>query len=217
MDIILLGPPGAGKGTQAERITREFGVTHLATGDMFREEAAQGTELGREAKGYMDRGELVPDSVTIGMLLGRLFAPGLERGVMLDGFPRTLEQARALDAAVEERGGRIDRVLYIHVSDEEVLARLSGRWLCRSCGAVYHEKNSPPKNAGRCDKCKGELYQRDDDSLETAKRRLERQKPPAELLAHYRAQGKLTEIDGERAVEVVGDDLVEALRAGAAR
>lgn len=216
MYIILLGPPGAGKGTQAERIAAEFNVAHLATGDMFREEVAQGTELGREAKAYMDRGELVPDSVTIGMLLGRLFRPQLEGGVMLDGFPRTLEQARALDAALEEKGATISHVLYIRVSDEEVLARLSGRWLCRNCGAVYHERNNPPKVPGRCDRCGGELYQRDDDMRETAERRLERQKPPAELLDHYRNQGKLVEVDGERSVEKVGDDLVAALRAGAA-
>lgn len=212
MYIVLLGPPGAGKGTQAERITREIGVAHLATGDMFREEVAQGTELGKEAKTYMDRGDLVPDSVTIGMLLGRLFTPGLERGVMLDGFPRTLEQAKALDAALAEQGASIDKVLYINVSDDEVLSRLSGRWLCRGCSAVYHEKNSPPKQAGRCDRCGSDLYQRDDDTRETAQRRLERQKPPEALLAHYREQGKLAEVNGERSVDAVGDDLVAALR-----
>ena len=212
MYIVLLGPPGAGKGTQAERIAGEIGVTHLATGDMFREEVALGTELGRQAKAYMDRGELVPDGVTIGMLLGRLFAPGLERGVMLDGFPRTLQQAEALDAALAERGAAIDKVLYISVSDDEVLNRLSGRWLCRNCDAIYHERNSPPKQPGRCDRCGGELYQRDDDRRETAMRRLERQKPPAELRGYYERQGKLTEVDGQRSMDAVGDDLVAALR-----
>ncbi len=212
MYIVLLGPPGAGKGTQAERITREVGVAHLATGDMFRDEVAQGTALGRQAQAYMDRGELVPDEVTIGMLLGRLFAPDLRQGVMLDGFPRTLEQAKALDAALQKKGAQIDKVLLIEISDEEVLSRLSGRWLCQSCGAVYHERNSPPKQTGRCDRCGGELYQRDDDRRETALRRLERQKPPAELIEYYRSQGRLTEVDGQRTMNEVGDDLVAALR-----
>jgi len=210
--IVLLGPPGAGKGTQAERIVRELGVAHLATGDLFREEAAAGTELGLQAKAYMDRGDLVPDTVTIGMLLGRLFAPDLAAGVMLDGFPRTLAQGEALDRALQGRGASICRVLHIAVPDEELLDRLSGRWLCRGCSAVYHERNSPPKVAGRCDNCGSELYQRDDDRRETAIRRLERQRPPEGLLAHYRAQGKLTSVDGARPVEAVGDDLIAALR-----
>ena len=212
--MILLGPPGAGKGTQAERIVREFPVAHLSTGDMFREEVAAGTELGKQAKTYMDKGDLVPDEVTIGMLLGRLSGAGEEKGIMLDGFPRTVVQGQALDAALEARGESICRVLYIAVNDNEVLRRLSGRWLCRNCGAVYHETNSPPATAGTCDRWGGELYQRDDDKRETAIRRLERQKPPPELLAYYQTQGKLVEINGERNVQEIGDDLVAALRSG---
>ena len=208
--IVLLGPPGAGKGTQADRIKREIGLAHVSTGDMFRDEVARGTELGLKAKTYMDRGDLVPDEVTIGMLLGRLAEQ--QGGILLDGFPRTLEQARALDRALDERGNAVDRVLAIAVLDDELLSRLSGRWICRSCGAVYHEKNQPPTQAGKCDACGGELYQRDDDRREAAVRRLERQRPPDELVDHYRSQGKLVEVDGQRSVEAVGDDLVAALR-----
>lgn len=210
--VILLGPPGAGKGTQAERIKTEIGLTHLATGDMFREEVARGTDLGLKAKAFMDRGELVPDEVTIGMLLGRLFSGNVSGGILLDGFPRTLEQAKALDAALTERGAQVNTVLYIAVPDDELLARLSGRWMCRNCGAVYHERNKPPKVAGVCDTCGGELYQREDDKRETAIRRLERQRPPAELLQYYRQQNKLVNVDGERPMDAVGDDLVAALR-----
>ena len=208
--IVLLGPPGAGKGTQADRIKREIGLAHVSTGDMFRDEVARGTELGLKAKTYMDRGDLVPDEVTIGMLLGRLAEQ--QGGILLDGFPRTLEQARALDRALDERGNAVDRVLAIAVLDDELLSRLSGRWICRNCGAVYHEKNQPPTQAGKCDACGGELYQRDDDRREAAVRRLERQRPPDELVDHYRSQGKLVEVDGQRSVEAVGDDLVAALR-----
>ena len=208
--IVLLGPPGAGKGTQADRIKREIGLAHVSTGDMFRDEVACGTELGLKAKTYMDRGDLVPDEVTIGMLLGRLAKQ--QGGILLDGFPRTLEQARALDRALDERGNAVDRVLAIAVLDDELLSRLSGRWICRNCGAVYHEKNQPPTQAGKCDACGGELYQREDDRREAAVRRLERQRPPDELVDHYRSQGKLVEVDGQRSVEAVGDDLVAALR-----
>ncbi len=208
--IVLLGPPGAGKGTQAGRIKREIGLAHVSTGDMFRDEVARGTELGLKAKTYMDRGDLVPDEVTIGMLFGRLAEQ--QGGILLDGFPRTLEQARALDRALDERGNAVDRVLAIAVLDDELLSRLSGRWICRNCGAVYHEKNQPPTQAGKCDACGGELYQRDDDRREAAVRRLERQRPPDELVDHYRSQGKLVEVDGQRSVEAVGDDLVAALR-----
>ena len=211
MFVVLLGPPGAGKGTQAQRLTDAKGLLHLSTGDMFRENARDGTELGLLARGYMDRGELVPDEVTIGMLLERIARPDAADGAMFDGFPRNVAQARALDGALAGRGAAIDHALLIAVSDDELAGRLGGRWLCRACGAVYHERNDPPGEAGRCDRCPGELYQRDDDRPEVVRARIERQKPPDALIAHYRAAGVLREVDGERDLDAVTDALLEAL------
>ena len=212
MFVVLLGPPGAGKGTQAQRLTTSTGLLHLSTGDMFRENVREGTELGTLAKSYMDRGELVPDEVTIKMLLERITRPDAAEGAMFDGFPRNVVQAAALDEALGNRGDSIDHSLLIAVSDEELVGRLGGRWLCRACGAVYHERNDPPATEGACDKCDGELYQRDDDRPEVVRTRLERMKPPADLLDHYRRAGVLREIDGERDLDSVTADLLEALR-----
>ncbi len=211
MFVVLLGPPGAGKGTQARRLTGATGLLHLSTGDMFRENVRDGTELGVLAKGYMDRGELVPDEVTIAMLLERIARPDAADGAMFDGFPRNVAQAQALDEALAGRGAAIDRALLIAVSDGELEGRLGGRWLCRACGAVYHERNDPPKEAGRCDQCAGEIYQRDDDRPEVVRTRIERQKPPAALIGHYRDAGALREVDGERDLDAVTDGLLEAL------
>ena len=211
MYVVLLGPPGAGKGTQAQRLTDAKGLLHLSTGDMFRENARDGTELGLLARGYMDRGELVPDEVTIGMLLERIARPDAADGAMFDGFPRNVAQAQALDGALAGRDAAIDHALLIAVSDDELEGRLGGRWLCRACGAVYHERNDPPREAGRCDRCPGELYQRDDDRPEVVRARIERQKPPDALIAHYRAAGVLREVDGERGLDAVTDALLEAL------
>ena len=211
MNIVLLGPPGAGKGTQAQRLAAAKGLVHISTGDMFREHVRNGTELGKLAKQYMDRGELVPDEVTIRMLLERLDRPDAANGAIFDGFPRNVTQAKALDEALAARGARIDRALLIKVSDDELVARLAGRWMCRSCGAVYHERNDPPREPGRCDRCGGELYQRDDDRPEVVRARLERQKPPAELIEYYRERGVLREIDGERPLDEVTESLLEAL------
>ena len=211
MFVVLLGPPGAGKGTQAQRLTDAKGLLHLSTGDMFRENARDGTELGLLARGYMDRGELVPDEVTIGMLLERIARPDAADGAMFDGFPRNVAQAQALDGALAGRAAAIDHALLIAVSDDELAGRLGGRWLCRACGAVYHERNDPPQEAGRCDRCPGELYQRDDDRPEVVRARIERQKPPEALIAHYRAAGVLREVDGERDLDAVTDALLEAL------
>ncbi len=211
MFVVLLGPPGAGKGTQAQRLTTSTGLLHLSTGDMFRENVREGTELGVLAKSYMDRGELVPDEVTIKMLLERIARPDAAEGSMFDGFPRNVVQAAALDAALGERGDSIDHALLIAVADEELVARLGGRWLCRACGAVYHERNDPPRKAGACDTCDGELYQRDDDRPEVVRTRLEKMKPPADLLDHYRGAGVLREINGERGLDDVTADLLEAL------
>ena len=211
MFVVLLGPPGAGKGTQAQRLTTSTGLLHLSTGDMFRENVREGTELGVLAKSYMDRGELVPDEVTIKMLLERITRPDAAEGAMFDGFPRNVVQAAALDSALGERDDSIDHALLISVPDEELIARLGGRWLCRACGAVYHERNDPPSKPGACDTCDGELYQRDDDRPEVVRTRLEKMKPPADLLDHYRGAGVLREIDGERDLDAVTADLLEAL------
>ena len=214
MFLILLGPPGAGKGTQADAIVARTGVVHIATGDLFRENIRNRTELGKQAEAFVSRGELVPDDLTVRMLLDRIDRPDTAQGVLLDGFPRTTEQARALDEALAARGQAVDRVLYINVGEEEVVRRLGGRWTCRQCGAVYHESFSPPQERGRCDKCSGELYQRDDDKPETVRNRLAvYNQQTAPLIDFYRAQGKLTEVDGGREAEAVARDLLGAIRA----
>ena len=212
MFIVLLGPPGAGKGTQAQRIAEATKLLHISTGDMFRENVRNETELGKLAKTFMDRGDLVPDDVTIGMLLERISRPDAAQGAMFDGFPRNVVQASALDDALETRGGKIDRALLISVADDELIARLGGRWICRNCGQLYHERNDPPSVAGRCDKCAGELYQREDDRPAVVRTRLEKQKPPLDLIEHYRTAGVLHEIDGQRSLDAVSHDLLEAIR-----
>lgn len=214
MFLILLGPPGAGKGTQAEAIVARTGVVHIATGDLFRENIRNQTELGKQAQAYVGRGELVPDDLTVRMLLDRIDRPDTAQGVLLDGFPRTTEQAHALDEALSARGQAVDQVLYIKVEEEEVVRRLGGRWTCRQCGAVYHESFSPPKERGRCDKCGGDLYQRDDDKSETVRNRLAvYNQQTAPLIDFYRGQGKLTEVDGGREAEAVARDLLRAIGA----
>ncbi len=211
MILILLGPPGAGKGTQAVAIAQQAGIAHVATGDLFRESIRNQTELGKQAKVYVDRGELVPDQITVGMLLDRLERPDTQKGVLLDGFPRTVDQARALDEALKERAQAVDKVLYINVGEEEVVRRLAGRWTCRQCGAVYHQVFSPPKEAGKCDQCGGELYQRDDDKPETVRNRLGvYNQQTAPLIDYYQRQGKLVEVNGEAGAEAVGKDLLKA-------
>jgi len=211
--IILLGAPGAGKGTQAAIVARELRLVHIATGDLFRQALEQGTELGIKAKSYMERGVLVPDDVTIGMVLERLSAPDYEEGAILDGFPRNLEQAEALDKALQEQAKAIDKVIYIKVSEEELIKRLSGRWICRNCQMPYHAVNSPPRVWGKCDKCGGELYQRHDDTVETVKQRLKVYfAQTAPLIDYYAKVGKLLEIDGEGGVDKVGSRIIAALQ-----
>jgi adenylate kinase len=209
--VVLLGPPGAGKGTQAQRIAAATQLVHISTGDMFRENVKNQTELGMLANEFMSKGDLVPDDVTIRMLLERISRPDAASGAMFDGFPRNVVQAAALDAALGERGARIDRALYIFVEDDELIARLGGRWICRNCGTLYHERNDPPSKAGVCDKCGGELYQRDDDRPDVVRNRLEKQKPPADLIEHYRRAGVLREIDGQRSLDDVTAALMEAI------
>jgi len=210
--IIFLGAPGAGKGTQAASVARKLNLVHIATGDLFRQALEQGTELGMKAKSYMERGVLVPDQITIEMVLERISAPDSAGGVILDGFPRNLKQAQALDKALGQQGKAIDKVVYIKVSKEELLKRLSGRWICRRCQTPYHATDSPPKVWGKCDKCGGELYQRPDDTEESVKKRLEvYSAQTAPLIEYYRRADKLLEIDGEGGVDEVGKRIVASL------
>jgi adenylate kinase len=213
--MIVLGAPGAGKGTQAETLTGETGRPQIASGDLFRAIRTQQTELAALVRSYYDKGLLVPDEVTIRMFLERLEEPDCADGAILDGFPRTLEQARALDEAFEKQGKRIGAVLYIMVSEPELIKRLAGRWTCRANGLhVFHSITHPPKVVGVCDECGGELYQRPDDNEATARERLQvffEQTLP--LVGYYKNQGKLAEINGEQSPEAVGRDLVAALRA----
>ncbi len=214
LKVILLGAPGAGKGTQAVTLSKELGLAHVATGDLFRKEQESGSELGKIAKSYMEKGQLVPDEITVKMLLGRISAPDCAKGFILDGFPRTLEQAEALDRALLAQGKGIDSVLYIKVSNKELLRRLSGRWICRDCQAPYNIVEKPPKVTGKCDRCGGELYQRADDTEETAKKRLDvyfAQTMP--LIEYYTNAGKLIEVNGEQGIEAVGKDMIAALKA----
>jgi adenylate kinase len=210
--IIFLGAPGAGKGTQAAELARERKLVHVATGDLFRQALERGTELGLAAKSYMEKGVLVPSQITISMVLERLSAPDCANGAILDGFPRNLEQAEALDKALSREGKAIDKVVYIKVSKEELLKRLSGRWICRKCQAPYHATDSPPRVPGRCDKCGGELYQRPDDNVVSIKKRLEVYfAETAPLIDYYNQGGKLLEIDGEGGVAEVARRIKAAL------
>ena len=197
LGVILLGPPGAGKGTQADRITREFGLPHISPGDILREQVERDTRLGRQAQEYMEAGELVPDDVIGPVVFERLRQPDCGQGFLLDGFPRGLGQAEALDRELAATGKAISVVLLLEVDGREVVRRLAGRWLCRGCGRPYHEGYGPANVAKRCSECGGELYQRGDDSEETVRRRLEvYSKQTAPLIEHYRALGVLEAIDG---------------------
>jgi len=210
--IIFLGAPGAGKGTQAAEVARKLKLVHIASGDLFRQALEQGTELGIKAKSYMERGVLVPNQITIAVVLERISAPDSKRGVILDGFPRNLEQAEALDKALSREDKAIDKVVYIKVAEEELLKRLSGRWICRQCQAPCHATDSPPRVPGRCDRCGGELYQRPDDSEESIRKRLEVYSvETAPLIDYYRRAGKLLEIDGVGGVVEVAGKITAAL------
>jgi adenylate kinase len=212
MYVIFLGAPGAGKGTQAAVVAGEMKLAHVASGDLFRQAMQNGTELGRQAESYMKQGKLVPDEITIQMVLERISAPDCNDGVIFDGFPRTLEQAKSLDKAMESQGKKIDRVVYIEVAEAELLKRLSGRWICRNCQTPYHMVSSPPRLKGKCDKCGGELYQRPDDTEETVKERLKVYfAQTAPLIDYYKQVGKLVEVDGEGEVESVGKRIIQAL------
>lgn len=212
MRIVLLGAPGCGKGTQAGIIAQSLGIAHIASGDLFREAARRGNELGEQVRSYMEKGLLVPDEITISTILERISGYDCAKGYVLDGFPRTLGQAKALDQALAARGEAIEKVVYIKVSPEELVRRLSARFICRDCQAPYHEITSPPKVPGRCDRCGGELYQRPDDSPETVRKRLEVYfAETAPLIDHYRGAGKLVEVNGGQGIEEVAQELMTAL------
>ncbi|MBO8158060.1 adenylate kinase [Thermosyntropha sp.] len=212
MNIILMGPPGAGKGTQAEKIKATYPIPHISTGDMFREAVAKGTPLGLEAKKYMDEGRLVPDEVTIGIVEERLAQPDCAKGFLLDGFPRTIAQAEALDRVLSEMGKKIEAAVNISVPDEILIERMSGRVTCKECKTVYHVKFNPPAKEGVCDKCGGELIVRSDDRGDTVKKRLavyhEQTNP---LLDYYDRSGVLCNIDGDRSADLVFEDIKKVL------
>jgi adenylate kinase len=214
-NIIFVGAPGAGKGTQASVIARKMNLVHIASGDLFRQALEQETELGIQARSYMEKGALVPDEITIQMVLERMSAPGSEAGVILDGFPRNLEQAEALDKALAQQNKAIDKVVYIKVPEEELVKRLSGRWICRQCQSVYNIKNSPPEVEGKCDKCGGELYQRPDDDAETVKKRLVvffNQTEP--LIDYYTKRDMLLEIEGQGNIDEITQRIMAVLNKG---
>ncbi|MFC2018936.1 adenylate kinase [Chloroflexota bacterium] len=217
MYIILLGAPGAGKGTQAAILAGELKLAHVATGDLFRQALEQGTELGLEAKSYMEKGALVPDEITIKMVMERLAALEGEKGVILDGFPRNLKQAQALDKELAAQNKAIDRVVYIRVNEEELLQRLGGRWICRNCQAPYHALSFPPRVKGECDRCGGQLYQRPDDTAGAIGRRLEVYfAETALLIDYYTRVGKLLEVDGEGEAGAVGARIIASVGQGQA-
>ncbi|EGQ2805155.1 adenylate kinase [Staphylococcus pseudintermedius] len=212
MNIILMGLPGAGKGTQASEIIKKYPIPHISTGDMFRKAIKDETELGKEAKSYMDRGELVPDEVTVGIVKERISEDDAKKGFLLDGFPRTIEQAEALNSILEELGRTIDAVVNIEVPKEELMNRLTGRRICETCGTTYHLVFNPPKVEGICDIDGGKLYQREDDNPETVANRLEvnvKQSKP--ILEFYNQKGLLKNIDGSKHIDEVTSDVIEIL------
>jgi len=212
MRLILLGPPGAGKGTQAKLLTGRLGIPQVSTGDILRQAVAHGTELGREAKSFMDRGALVPDEVVIGIIEERLRKPDCARGYILDGFPRTLPQAEALARALTSLHASMDRVLSVEVPEEDLVKRLTGRRVCRGCGNMYHVDTGPPRKAGCCDTCGDSLYQRDDDKEETIRHRLRVYKEQTQpLVAYYEGLGLLERIDGQGTVEEISQRVHRAL------
>jgi adenylate kinase len=210
--VIFLGPPGVGKGTQAKGLAADQHIPHISTGDIFRAEVGEGTELGQEAKGYMDRGELVPDELVVRMVAGRLDQDDCENGYLLDGFPRTIGQATALAETLEQRDESLDKVLYFSAPDAVLVRRLSGRRTCPECGAGYHVESMPPQTEDACDRCGARLIQRKDDRPETIQNRLEVYKAQTqELIDYYRATGLLVEIDATGTVEAIASNVAAAV------
>lgn len=213
MNILFMGPPGAGKGTQADVIVKEFGIPHISTGDAFRLAIKQGTPIGLKAKEYMDQGLLVPDDVTIGIVEERLQQPDCREGFLLDGFPRTLSQAEALDGILDRLNSGLDHVINLKVDRDKLLARLTGRRICKNCGATYHVVFNPPKQEGICDKCGSELYQRSDDNEESVGTRLDEYiNKTAPLLTFYENKGLLRQMNGEQDIDQVSQEIVSLLR-----
>jgi len=212
MNIVFLGPPGAGKGTQAKILVEKYGIPQISTGDMLREHVSKGTELGIKAKEYMEKGQLVPDEIILGMVKERLSQDDAQKGFILDGFPRTVAQAEALDKLLEEMGKKIEYVLALIVPDEELVTRLTGRRTCKNCGMMYHIKFKPPKVEGKCDACGGELYQRADDNEETVRNRLKvYHEQTAPLIEYYKKKGVLFEVDGNKSIEEITQQLINIL------
>jgi adenylate kinase len=213
VNILFMGPPGAGKGTQADVIVKEFGIPHISTGDAFRLAIKQGTPIGMKAKEYMDQGLLVPDDVTIGIVEERLQQPDCREGFLLDGFPRTLSQAEALDGILDRLNSGLDHVINLKVDRDKLLARLTGRRICKNCGATYHVVFNPPKQEGICDRCGGELYQRSDDNEESVGTRLDEYiNKTAPLLTFYENKGLLRQMNGEQDIDQVSQEIVSLLR-----
>jgi adenylate kinase len=211
--VLLVGPVGAGKGTQAAILGRELGLVHLASGNLFREALRDGTDLGEQAREYMDRGDLVPDDITIGMVIERLSRPDSRAGAILDGFPRTVRQAEALDETLAADGERIAHVVYIEVPVDEVIARVSGRSVCPTCGTPYHDRSDPPRQPGTCDKDGTPLARRDDDRPEVVRARLDKQVPPMlGVIDHYERAGVVHRIDGTQPIDRVTADILAAVR-----
>lgn len=214
MKVIMLGAPGAGKGTQAKKIAEKYQIPHISTGDIFRANIKEGTELGTKAKAYMDKGELVPDELTCDLVVDRISKPDAANGYVLDGFPRTIPQAEALTRALEGRGEKIDFAINVEVPDENIVRRMGGRRACLKCGATYHVEYNAPKVENVCDVCQGELVLRDDDKPETVQKRLSvyhAQTQP--LIDYYKAEGVLAEVDGTQDIDVVFQDITKILGA----
>lgn len=214
MRLILLGPPGAGKGTQAAYLTKHYDIPHISTGDILREHIKRSTPLGIEAKGYMDKGDFVPDLLIFDMVDDRFSAPDCRKGFLLDGFPRNEKQAEKLDQMLQAKQQKIDATILISVDAEVLIQRAIGRRICKECGATYHVQNRPPKRESVCDQCSGELFQRSDDVEETMRNRIavytDQTKP---LISYYQSKGKLLEVDGDRQVETVSEEIVDLLGA----
>jgi len=212
MQVVLFGPPGAGKGTQAKFISEEYNIPHISTGDILRENVREGTPLGTKAKAFMDKGELVPDTILIDLIKDRLKKPDTRKGFLLDGFPRTLKQAKALDVILDDINKNLNAVVNVDVGAGQLVSRLSGRLTCRSCGASYNITSNPPKVDSICDACGGELYQRADDTEAAIKNRIEVYKKQTQpLIDYYKKKGLLTDIDGEREIDEVRQDITKAL------